>query len=36
MVNAEVTENETTHVFPSKIPEIKKDWYSLNQGEGWQ
>ena len=36
MVNAEVTENETTHVFPPKIPEIKKDWYSLNQGEGWQ
>lgn len=31
-----VLENETTHVFPPKIPEIKKDWYSLNQWEGWQ
>ena len=29
-----VSENETTHVFSPKIPEINKDWYSLNQGEG--
>ena len=29
-----VSENETTHVFPPKIPEINKDWYSLTQGEG--